>query len=118
MAAALLEFGRSWLSIACDDKAVKYISPESFDAQNYSSKALWGLQSTPALITVYVNGIPSVSRMVNAGDMLLRVYLPFLIRERARRGELEVQLPFFIKGRAGGISFQPAQRTTIGRKEA
>jgi len=63
-----------------DNGLVKYISPESFDAQNYSSKALWGLQSTPALITVYVNGIPSVSRMVNAGDMLLRVYLPFLIR--------------------------------------
>ncbi|HOG59388.1 MAG TPA: hypothetical protein PK137_07440 [Anaerolineaceae bacterium] len=39
-----------------------------------------GLQSASALITVCVNGISTVSRMVNAGDMLLRVYLPFLIR--------------------------------------
>jgi hypothetical protein len=77
-----------------------------------------GLQSASALITVCVNGISTVSRMVNAGNMLVRLYPPFLMRLRARRGELDFQLAFFVKGRAGGVSFQPAQRTTIGRKEA
>jgi len=56
------------------------ISPEMFIAQTYPSKGLWGLNFGPARITGYVNGIPSASRMVNAGVMLVRLYLPALMK--------------------------------------
>jgi|GEM_PF-3508361 len=49
-------------------------------AHGEDTGAIRGLQDDPLMVTVFVNGIPSVSRMVNAGDMLLRLYLPALMK--------------------------------------
>jgi len=63
-----------------DNGLIKWVRPSGFTAEDYTSFPLWGWQPGPTLVTVFVNGIPSESRMIYGGDMLLRLYLPALMK--------------------------------------
>jgi N-acetylneuraminic acid mutarotase len=62
-----------------DNEQLTWVSPQAFSATSYTSQVLAGLPAGPALVTVFVNGIPSEARVVQAHD-LLPVYIPLVIR--------------------------------------
>ena len=63
-----------------DNGLVKWVRPTAFTDSSYVSFPLWGLHKGPMMVTVFVNGIPSGSRLIHAGDMLLRLYIPALMK--------------------------------------
>ena len=63
-----------------DNGMIKWVRAAEYSESSFISSTLWGLQKGPLLVTVFVNGIPSEARLINSGDMLLRVYLPALMK--------------------------------------
>jgi len=63
-----------------DNGLTMWVRASEFSESSYVSSTLWGLQKGPLLVTVIVNGIPSEARLINSGDMLLRLYIPALMK--------------------------------------
>jgi hypothetical protein len=56
-----------------------WVSPEAFSSTSYTSLQITNLPKGPALVTVFVNGIPSLSKMLVEPSKYY-VFLPIVIR--------------------------------------
>jgi hypothetical protein len=66
-----------------DNEQVRWLRPDpssGFTATTYSSVPVTGFPYGPALVTVFVNGIPSLSKVMIVTDYN-HIYLPLLRRK-------------------------------------
>ena len=61
-----------------DNGQVRWLSPQSFSDSGYVSRSVLGFSWGPAMVTAFVNGIPSASRVTDVGTY--RAYLPLALR--------------------------------------
>ena len=62
-----------------DNQQIVWLPLDSFTRTSYTSLPVWTIPPGPALVTVFVNGIPSVSQFVNVVHPV-KMYLPLLRR--------------------------------------
>ena len=62
-----------------DNEQVQWLRPASFNSTSYTSLPITDMQRGPVLVTVFVNGIPGVSKLLLLRDYY-RLYLPLVIR--------------------------------------
>jgi hypothetical protein len=62
-----------------DNEQIAWASPASFTSTAYISSPLKNMQNGPVLVTVFVNGIPSLSKVVELRDKYY-IYLPLIFR--------------------------------------
>jgi hypothetical protein len=62
-----------------DNDQVMWATPADFSSTAYTSLHVEDFQEGPALVTVFVNGIPSVSKILVVNDMF-NFYLPMIIK--------------------------------------
>jgi hypothetical protein len=62
-----------------DNEQCLWVSPAAFSATSYTSNPITNMQKGPVFVTVFVNGIPSVSKIIVLRDYF-HLYLPFIRR--------------------------------------
>jgi hypothetical protein len=62
-----------------DNEQVLWLNPVSFDENEYLSMNVNAFQPGPALVTAFVNGIPSLSKFINF-TIEKKTFLPLLRR--------------------------------------
>jgi hypothetical protein len=62
-----------------DNEQVRWLTPASFSSTSYTSLPITGFPKGPLLVTVFVNGIPSHSKMLMLRDYFY-VYLPLAMK--------------------------------------
>ena len=60
-----------------DNEQVRWLTPASFTGTSYTSLPITGFPKGPAMVTVFVNGIPSQSKLLMLRDYFY-VYLPLV----------------------------------------
>jgi hypothetical protein len=53
-----------------DNEKIMWLVPGSFTATGYTSQAVQDFQAGPALLTFYVNGIPSISKLIDVVNLI------------------------------------------------
>jgi hypothetical protein len=62
-----------------DNEQIAWVSPASFSSTTYTSLPVTDMQKGPVLVTAFVNGIPSLSKLIVLRDYFY-MYLPSIVR--------------------------------------
>jgi hypothetical protein len=80
-----------------DNEQITWASPASFSGTSYASLPVTNMQNGPAIVTVFVNGIPSLSKLILLKDYYY-IFLPLILKlygngaNRTRKAEASLHL--------------------------